>query len=268
MGDCGKAAREWKSLPGNRKVESVREERNKWHFMQRNIIIAEQIVQFYDTISQEPLSLPAGVKLLNPFCGEQKDLVKKAVTIFYQKYYKDTKPRRLIVGSTPARRGSAVTGVPFADAAHLYEETGVRIENFQVNRASSDFLYEVITKYGGCEKFYGDFYMSFVCPFGLVKTNAKGKEVNCNYYENEALQKALSPFIVHALQQQLAFGLDTSVCYCIGSGENYKFLQKMNDEHKFFKALIPLEHPRYIMQYHSKQKKDYLEKYIKYFTKV
>ncbi len=106
--------------------------------------------------------------------------------------------------------------------------------------------------------------MSFVCPLGLVRRNERGKEVNCNYYEKEALRKLLSSFIISCLQNQIGFGLDTSVCYCIGSGENYKFLQKLNQEYKFFDTIIALEHPRYIMQYHSEQKDRYVEKYLKY----
>lgn len=42
-------------------------------------------------------------------------------------------------------------------------------------------------EYGGCEVFYIDFYMNFVCLFGIVCMNVKGNEVNCNYYENKKL---------------------------------------------------------------------------------
>ncbi|HAJ56001.1 MAG TPA: DUF4918 domain-containing protein, partial [Lactobacillus sp.] len=51
------------------------------------------------------------------------------------------------------------------------------------NRGSSSFLYDVMDKYGGKDKFYKDFFLSFVCPLGLIKINEKGNEVNCNYYE-------------------------------------------------------------------------------------
>lgn len=97
---------------------------------------------------------------------------------------------RLILGSSPARHGTAVTGVPFEDAKHLQSDTGIFIDKFFVNQSSSGFLYDVIREYGGCKKFYNDFYMNFVCPFGLVKTNSKGNEVNCNYYENKKYKKS------------------------------------------------------------------------------
>jgi len=226
---------------------------------------AEQILEFNDNLSHESIILPVGFKIINPFKGEQKEQIRKITTAFYQKYYNDAHPRRLILGSSPARKGSAVTGVPFEDAKHLQSETGILIDKFYINKSSSGFLYDVIEKYGGCEKFYTDFYMNFVCPLGIVKINAKGKEVNCNYYENKKLQEALSPFIVSTIRNQIDFGIDTSVCYCIGSGENYKFLLELNEKHKFFQTIIPLEHPRFIMQYNSKHKDIFIEKYIRSF---
>lgn len=66
-----------------------------------------------------------------------------------------------------------------------------------------------------------------------------------------------------SLKKQIAFGIDTSICYCIGSGENFKFLTKISEEYKLFDKIIALEHPRFIMQYHSKDRNKYLDKYIK-----
>ncbi|EAG5128877.1 DUF4918 family protein, partial [Listeria monocytogenes] len=45
-------------------------------------------------------------------------------------------------------------------------------------------------------------------------------------------------------------------------GENFNFLSKINEEHHFFDTIIPLEHPRFIMQYNSKNKDVYMEKYL------
>lgn len=223
---------------------------------------AEQVLQFNDKLSRKSLDLPDGYKVINPFNGKQKELVRKITTKFYKKYYDDTRSRRLILGSSPARRGTSVTGIPFEDANHLQSETGIFIDKFYINKSSSEFLYDVIREYGGCKKFYNDFYMNFVCPLGIVRTNSKGNEVNCNYYENKQLQKALYPFIVDTIRSQINFGIDTSVCYCIGSGENYKFLSEINKEYNFFDIIIPLEHPRFIMQYNSKHKDKYIKKYI------
>lgn len=226
---------------------------------------AELVLQFNKILSLESLDLPDGYKVINPFSGENRDLIMKITAAFYEKYYSDTRTRRMILGSSPARRGSAVTGVPFEDAKHLQQETGIFIDKFHINKSASGFLYDVISEYGGCEKFYSDFYMNFVCPLGIVKVNSKGKEVNCNYYENKKLQEYLYPFIVKSIQNQLSFGIDPSVCYCIGSGENYNFLSSINEKYNFFKTIIPLEHPRFIMQYNSKYKDLFMAKYMHAF---
>lgn len=230
--------------------------------MNENLTFAELILQFNNRLSHEALDLPAGFKIVNPFTGDQKEQVKRITMAFYQKYYNDNRTRRLILGSSPARRGSAVTGVPFEDAEHLQSETGIFIDKFYVNKSSSGFLFDVINEYGGCKKFYSDFYMNFVCPLGIVRTNSKDKEVNCNYYENKKLQDSLYSFIVSSIYSQIDFGIDTSVCYCIGSGENYSFLSKINQIHGFFQNIVPLEHPRFIMQYNSKRKEEFVEKYL------
>lgn len=229
----------------------------------KKMTIAEQILQFNYSLSQDSFDLPVGVKVINPFKDDPKNLVGEITTAFYQKYYNDKYTRRMILGSTPARRGSSTTGIPFASAKHLYSETGIYIDEFYINQPSLNFIYDVIGKYGGYKKFYTDFYMNFVFPLGLVKTNSKGNEVNCNYYENDELQESLYPFILSSIRRQIDFGIDTSVCYCIGSGKNFNFLTKINKVHKFFNTIIPLEHPRFIMQYNLQHKDMFVEKYIK-----
>lgn len=72
----------------------------------------------------------------------------------------------------------------------------------------------------------------------------------------------MSPFIISTIRSQIDFGIDTSVCYCIGSGENFAFLSKINNSYNFFNTIIPLEHPRFITQYNSKYKDIFMEKYI------
>lgn len=223
---------------------------------------AEQILQFNQGLSSETFNLPTTFKVINPFNGEQKELIKSITTKFYQKFYNDSRPRRMILGSSPARRGSAITGVPFEDAEHLQTETGIFINEFYINQSSQGFLYDVMKKYGGYEKFYTDFYMNFVCPLGLVRINSNNKEVNCNYYEDKKVQEILKPFIINGIKDQISFGIDTSICYCIGSGENYRFLSNLNSEYHFFNQIVPLEHPRYIMQYNSKNKEKFIEKYL------
>ena len=227
--------------------------------------VAHRILQFNEELAERTLELPPGFNVINPFSGPQKDRVWEVTTAFYHKYYDDDKPRRLVLGSSPARRGTAVTGVPFEDAKLLEGETGVDVDGYAVSRPSAGFLHDVISRYGGRGKFYADFVMSFVCPLGLARTNAKGKEVNCNYYENKKLLELLHSFLVDTLERQLAFGTDTSVCFCIGSGENFTFLSKVNEGQRFFQRIVPLEHPRFITQYNRDREEEFAEKYLSAF---
>ncbi len=223
---------------------------------------SDSVLEFNEWLSSVSLNLFDNYTISNPFNGENNEQIKEITNAFYKKYYNDYNRRYLILGSSPARKGTAITGIPFEDASHLYKETGIMIDDFYINKSSSDFLYDVMEQYGGCEKFYKDFFMSFVCPLGIVNVNTKGNEINANYYENKKLENVLYNFIVDSLKKQIAFGIDTSVCYCIGSGENFKFLTKINEQHKFFDRIVALKHPRFIMQYNKKDRSKYLDKYI------
>ncbi|UUV32296.1 DUF4918 family protein [Amycolatopsis roodepoortensis] len=227
--------------------------------------VAKRILRFNEKLAGTTLELPPGFTAINPFIGPQKERVREVTTAFYSKYYDDDKPRRLVLGSSPARRGTAVTGVPFEDAKLLESDTGVDVDGYAVSRPSAGFLHDVIGRYGGRGKFYADFVMSFVCPLGLTRTNSKGNEVNCNYYESKQLVALLHSFLVDSLERQLEFGTDTSVCYCIGSGENFAFLSKLNERKHFFRKIIPLEHPRFITQYNRGREDEFAEKYLNAF---
>ena len=224
--------------------------------------MAQEILEFNDNLGRVSLEVLKGFNLINAFNGVNKDTVKRVLYKFYTKYYNDTDKRFMILGSSPARRGTALTGVPFEDINHLQEDTGISLDAFGANKRSSSFLYEVMEEYGGRQNFYKQFYMSFVCPLGIEKINLKGNWVNCNYYENAALKKCLHPFIVDSLRCQIDFNIDTTVCFCIGSGENFKFLTNINNKHHFFDAIVPLEHPRFIMQYNADRKEEFMQKYV------
>lgn len=231
--------------------------------MNNALTFAERVILFDKKISGVNLDLPQGFQAINPFSGSQKDQIFQSVTSFYHKYYNDNKKRRIILGSSPARRRSAVSGIPFVDSVELNKVLEDSQEFLSLKNSSSGFWGDVIRTYGGYDLFYTAFYLNFVCPIGIVRTKSDGTTVNCNYYENGELREVLYPFIVDSLKSQLNFGIDMSVCYCIGSGQNFQFLLDINNQYGFFETIIPLEHPRYIMQYHSKNKAYYMDKYLK-----
>ena len=100
--------------------------------MQQEMTIAQKILKFDEKLSKTLLDIPEGFKIINPYNNLN---VKEITTRFYNKFYNDNNKRRIILGSSPARRGTAVTGVPYEDAAHLQKETGIFIDNFYVNKS-------------------------------------------------------------------------------------------------------------------------------------
>jgi len=220
---------------------------------------AEKIIDFNLSLRFDK-SLPEGIRMMNPFQDNPEAL--EASSQFYRKYYSDHLPRKLILGINPGRFGAGVTGIPFTDTKRLKEICGIEIGNVVTHETSSVFVYEFIEAYGGASVFYRDYYISAVCPLGFVQTGKNGKEINLNYYDNLDLQKVSGDFIVRSLEQQLSFGIDRECCFCFGNNKNFKYLSALNQEKGYFRMIVPLEHPRFIMQYRSKQKELYIEKYL------
>lgn len=223
------------------------------------MILARKIIEF-NTSLQFGYPLPEGIRVMNPYADNHQAL--EASSLFYQKFYNDNRTRKLILGINPGRFGAGVTGIPFTDTKRLTEKCGLTIKGLNTYEPSSVFVYEVIEAYGGVEKFYNDFYITSVCPLGFVKTNEKGKEINYNYYDSRELMHAVAPFILESMEKLLGFGFETHTCFCLGNNQNFKYLLKLNKEKRWFRNIIPLEHPRFIMQYRAKQKEEYVKKYI------
>ena len=212
---------------------------------------SDNIKDWHKYLSKINLTVPSGYQILNPFEGTEQQKIKVRADLFYQHFYHDKNLRKIIIGSSPARRGSALTGIPFEDSDRIAKITGMKTENYHIQKGS-----------GNIKKFYSTFYMTFVCPVGIEKRSDKGRLMNVNYYENRKLLLSLQTTIIESLKMQLDFGIDNSICYCIGSGENYKYLTRLNSEFRFFERIIPLEHPRFIMQYNSNEIEFYLKKYL------
>jgi hypothetical protein len=204
--------------------------------------------------------LPEGISVMNPFTGNPD--IPDIISEFYRKYYSDNKLRHMIIGINPGRFGAGTTGIPFTDTVRLKEKLGLDLPGRKTHEPSSVFMYEMIDRYGGAGKFYNDFFITSVSPLGFTRTGPKGGPVNYNYYDSPELTRAILGFSVESLYRQLEFGISKDLCFCLGTGKNFRFLQKLNDEHGFFSRIEPLEHPRFIMQYRAKQKERYLDLYV------
>ena len=203
---------------------------------------------------------------MNPF-RENKEALNISAK-FYKKFYDDNNPRHIILGINPGRFGAGVTGVPFTDTKRLFDECGLEFSGKPTHEPSATFIYEVIRAYGGTKRFYGNFYIQSICPLGFTTTNDKNKQVNYNYYDSKELTESVYDFMIKNIRKQIKLGINTNVGFCFGTGKNEKFLQKLNEEYRFFKKIIALEHPRFIMQYKFKTKHLYVEKYLNAFKEI
>jgi len=226
---------------------------------------ADKIIAFNKNIAFKG-SLPKNISIMNPFKENEEAL--EISSKFYKKFYDDFEKRFLILGINPGRFGAGVTGVPFTDTKRLMDECGLQFSGKSTHEPSATFIYEMINAFGGTQKFYSKFYIHSICPLGFTITNGKGKEVNYNYYDSKELRDAVYDFIIENIKKQIGFGVSTDICFCFGTGKNEQFLKKINEEFNFFKKIIALEHPRYIMQYKSRSKQDYIDKYLKAFAEA
>jgi hypothetical protein len=228
-------------------------------------MFAEKIISFCKELEYKG-SLPPGISILNPFRDNPE--IIPVISQFYYKFYSDNNTRHLILGINPGRFGAGVTGIPFTDTKRLREKCGLSISGLKTFETSSAFIYEMIDAFGGTGKFYSEFFISSVSPLGFTSVSPNGKTVNYNYYDSKKLTETVLDFIIESIITQLEFGIERDLCFCLGTGQNYKFLMKINDELKIFDKIIPLEHPRYVMQYKLKQKHIYINKYLKALQRI
>lgn len=225
---------------------------------------ADRMIRFNEQLHFQG-RLPKGIKVMNPFSDNN---VKKISSSFYKKFYNDNSTRFLILGINPGRFGAGCTGVPFTDTKRLENACGILYPGLKTHEPSSVFVYDVIAAMGGPETFYGNFFIQSVCPLGFTILNEKGRDVNYNYYDDKRLQASVMPFVLENIRKQFELGVYREIVFCFGIGKNLQFINQLNEKHHFFNEIIPLEHPRFIMQYKAKEKDQYIKKFTSAFNNV
>jgi len=220
-------------------------------------VLAEHIINFYKSL--KPPRLPKGIDILFP--QQNRDVIKVVETFFY-KFYSDTYSRHLVFGINPGRFGAGTTGINFTAPKQLKEFCGIEHSFKSQTELSAEFIYDSILAFGGTKEFYENYFITSVSPLGFIKNG-----VNLNYYDDKNLRRAVTPFIISNIQKQIALGFKTDFCICIGGDKNLKFFSAINEEHKFFGEIVPLPHPRFIMQYRRKQKEKYIQQYLLAFRR-
>jgi hypothetical protein len=203
-------------------------------------------------------ALPPEIEVMDPFTDP---VTLSVCDQFYDLFYADTHHRWMIIGINPGRFGGGVTGIPFTDPVRLETICGIQNPWPKKQELSSVFIYNMIQNFGGPKDFYQKFYITAVSPLGFTR---HGK--NLNYYDDKQLQAEVTPFAVDCLNRQLNFGIHRNVAFCLGDGKNFKYLDALNKKMKFFDQVVPLPHPRFIMQYRLKKKEDYIRLYLDRFS--
>jgi len=216
-------------------------------------MFSKKLIKYYTQL-KPPANLPKGIEVLFP---QQDKQVIEIVEKFFKKYFNDNHSRSLMLGINPGRYGAGITGVNFTAPKQLKENCGIDHHFKTSSELSAEFIYEMIREYGGVNKFYQDWFIGAVCPLGFIKN---GK--NINYYDDKKLEEAVTPFIIDCMNKLVDTGFNVERCLCVGGEKNFKFLSRLNEENKWFNQIIPLPHPRFILQYRRKQKDKYLHQYL------
>jgi len=213
---------------------------------------ADKAIAYYNSLAA-PTNLPPDIGVMNPY---QTPDVQRIVAEFYTKFFSDTAPRVFVLGINPGRFGAGVTGISFTTPQNLRRYCGIENSLRDTPELSSRFIYQVVDAFGGAQAFYGQFFLTSLFPLALTK---EGK--NYNFYDDRVTTATLWPAITNEVQTQLNFGADRRVAVCLGR-KNETYLRRLNDQQGFFDRIVTLDHPRYILQYKTKEAPLYLEKYI------
>ncbi|HEX8038685.1 MAG TPA: uracil-DNA glycosylase family protein [Chryseosolibacter sp.] len=219
----------------------------------------DQVLAFYRGLKITE-KLPKGIEVMNPY---QDRIAFEICKAFYGKYYHDNLRRFLILGINPGRYGAGITGVPFTDPIKLESVIGIKNPLPKKPELSADFIHSTIAEFGGYEEFFSRFFINSVSPLGFVRG---GK--NLNYYDDARLQNAAGPFIRRSIESLLRLNIDRNVVFCLGEGQNARYLRTINDQYHFFDRVIALAHPRFIMQYKRKQLAQYRREYVEKLRSV
>lgn len=224
----------------------------------KRLTFGNKVLAFHKTLTLP--HTPKGIEVIRPYESQE---VLEYMEKFFNKFFQDARKRVFVLGINPGRFGSGTTGIPFTDPVALENVCGIANTLAKRRETSSEFMYQFIEHWGGPRDFYRDFFLTAVSPIGFVRNG-----VNCNYYDDPTLFRAVRPFIVDTLTTQLAFGAQTKTAIILGSGKNQKIFSDLNREYGWFKEVHALEHPRFIMQYRRKYMQDYLEKYQDTFARA
>lgn len=224
----------------------------------RDKTFGEQVLEFHRHL-KPPDHLPPGIEWINNLDQEETQV---CINEFFTTYFSDHRERLFLFGINPGRFGAGLTGVGFTDPVYLEERCHIPNPFEKRHELSSHFIYQVIEAYGSVDEFYKHHFITSLLPLGLLKN-----EKNYNYYDDRKTLEALEPFVVQCINHQIEFGTFRDRAICIGKGKNYRYFSELNEQHGWFSKIIPVPHPRWVMQYNRKDVDHYVDKYLSVLIK-
>lgn len=225
----------------------------------RGSTFATRAWRFYRNLAP-PSPLPENVKVMNPYPERG---VERYVKRFLDRFFSDNRRRILVFGINPGRFGAGITGITFTDPVALETSCGIPNDLPKRREPSSVFVYAFAERFGGAKRLFKDFFLTAVSPLGFTKD---GK--NYNFYDSPDLFRAVKPFIAQSIRAQKSLGVSSNVVIVLGTGKNRKVFEGLNREYTFFKSVLTLDHPRFIIQYRRSMIEQYLQKYEETFLKA
>jgi len=217
------------------------------------ITFADKALRYF-AHPKTPRNISSEFQIVNPY---ENDEVKRLLPLFYEKFYNDSNERLFVFGINHGRFGGGLTGLSFTDPVALREFSGIENALGFRRELSSKFVYMVIERYGGVRKFFSNIFLTSLYPLAILTDG-----LNCNYYDDRELYKALKLAIVSSVREQIGIGARKDVVICLGR-KNSQYLEEINREFKFFDRIYTLDHPRWIMQYRLKRVERYVDEYLK-----
>lgn len=225
----------------------------------RGSTFATRAWRFYRNLAP-PSPLPENVKVMNPY---PEPGVERYVKRFLDRFFSDNRRRILVFGINPGRFGAGITGITFTDPVALETSCGIPNDLPKRREPSSVFVYAFAERFGGAKRLFKDFFLTAVSPLGFTKD---GK--NYNFYDSPDLFRTVKPFIAQSIRTQKSLGVSSDVAIVLGTGKNRAVFEGLNRECGFFRTVLALDHPRFIIQYRRSMIEQYLQKYEETFLKA
>jgi len=219
----------------------------------------EKVLEFYKKLDFSTTEIPDGIEVMNPMQDQQ---VQQLNDQFYTKYYNDSNQRIFLIGINPGRFGGGLTAIPFTDPVHLEETLKIKNSLPKRHELSSRFIYDVVRDFGGPHVFFKKCYLTAVSPLGFIMN-----QKNINYYDNDVIVRQYELQFIKWLKLQIDFGANTKIAFSLGRGQNYKYLNKINQQNQLFEKILPLPHPRWVMQYRYPKRRQFVKLYYDQITK-